>query len=303
MVEGFKPLTIEEKGIFDQHIMELEGDLSSFSYFPSLMAWNFSTVCYYKLIRDYLCIVLDDKPFNRIVCLPPLGKYIKETFEETIKTLYKLFKEKGIELVFLDVQEWMLPYYKALQAFDISYEYDRDFSDYVYTLEDHRGILNKKKMRNAYHHFLHTYHPECVPITNENKIFCYEFLNKRWCNEHTCKECLYGCLLIATKRYVEIFEELGLMGFIIKVQEEMVGYAVVGIEKDVLAFHFTKTLHTLRGINEYSHIMVNTLYGDHLKAINCAEDMGKEGIRKYKERLAPYFLQHKYTVRLTERMD
>ena len=66
-------------------------------------------------------------------------------------------------------------------------------------------------------------------------------------------------------------------------------------------FLFKKNCRGYRGLDEYLQTELLKELPEHVRYINYTEDMGVEGLRNYKRRLAPYYLKTRYQVSV-ERM-
>jgi len=128
----------------------------------------------------------------------------------------------------------------------------------------------------------------------ENSDLYLHFLKEAWCGDHECNYCQYGCLLDSAQGIIQALAEVEAKGIKVFVNNEMVGYTIVTQERDQLIFHFKESLHKFRGLSEYMHRQCYQLFGAQVKTINYTEDLNFPGLRKYKQNLAKFKLQHKY---------
>lgn len=291
---GFKYLSIKDKKLFDHYYDRMNDNWASSISFASMIAWNYSIKIYHRIIGEYLCCLAQDTTCNRWVILPFLGFYEKDKLEQCAKEFKSILEKLQIPIVFTDVSEWMLPYYMNLKSIKLKENYDLGLSDYIYKAGDFEKTLNSQESRYDYNYFIRKNNPELVLMSNENINTYIEFLTKIWCSSHDCDYCQYGCLLDSAKSIINVVNEVGAKGITVYVDNEIVGYTIVTMEKDQLIFHFKKNIHKYRGLSDYMHKQCYELYGSPAKIINYTEDINLEGLRKYKQKLAKYELHHKY---------
>jgi len=294
ITHGFKYLSIKDKELFDYYYDKMNSNWASSICFASMIAWNDSIKIYHRIIGDYLCCLALDMNCDRWVLLPFLGFYTNDKLDQCAKELIVIMEELKIPIVFTDVSEWMLPYYLNLKSIRFKYSYDLGLSDYIYNTQDFEQALNSQNSRYEYNYFRRKNNPEFVLMRNENIDTHIDFLSKIWCDSHTCDYCQYGCLLDSAKNIIKVLDEVGAKGITVYVDNKIVGYTIVTMEKDQLIFHFKKNIHEYRGLSDYMHKQCYELYGAPAKIINYTEDINLEGLRKYKQRLSKYELHHKY---------
>ena len=90
-------------------------------------------------------------------------------------------------------------------------------------------------------------------------------------------------------------------GIIVNSDGTDIGYAAGIIQGDTFVFLFKKNCRGYRGLDEYLQTELLKELPEHVRYINYTEDMGVEGLRNYKRRLAPYYLKTRYQVSV-ERM-
>ena len=90
--------------------------------------------------------------------------------------------------------------------------------------------------------------------------------------------------------------------FRVKITEsELMAHYKAACEFAKLVFMFKKNCRGYRGLDEYLQTELLKELPEHVRYINYTEDMGVEGLRNYKRRLAPYYLKTRYQVSV-ERM-
>lgn len=295
-MEGFKPLTPQDKTIFDPYYDKMNGQWPSSLFFTEMVAWCHSFTIYYKKINQYIVCFAVDSINNRKVFLPFFGHYIQKDINETFAVVEEVAGVLEIPLVIMDVAEWMKPYYEAIPGVNWEVKYDRGLSDYIYQVDDFRKALQAEKIRYNYNYFVRRNQPEKTIITAEGIQECIDFVSNTWCKTHECSECVYGCLksTLEVMREIDVLDAKGLM---IHSKGELIAYCIVSCQKEFGAFHFKKTKRGFQGINEYLHKECLEEFLQEAKLINYAEDMNIDGLREYKSRVAPYTLAPRYELK------
>lgn len=294
--QGFKALSLDDKMLFDPYYEMMNQDWASTISFLSMIAWNQSIKIYYKVLKDYICCIADDTTSQRIVALPPIGFYTAEKVNDYLTALNDLFEYLKLPLVITDVSEWMCPYLLNTTHQNLTCQFDENLSDYIYASNDFEAALNKPDTRYAYHYFIRKKQPVLKSIDEVPYVQVIDFIRSTWCQDHTCTHCNYGCLADSMSGLLEGYTEIGGKGIVVYSEDQIIGYALVSMEKNQLIFHFKMGIHGCRGLNEYMHKECFRLFGEGKKWINYTEDMGILGLQSYKRRLAKYHLSHRYEI-------
>lgn len=295
---GFQKLAPEAGPVFRKYYGQMKGNWASFTSFVSMIGWNHSDRVYYRVIGPYLVCVAWEFTGQRLVLLPFFGDYVQEEIDRTFREAEKLFETLQAPLVMTDMREWMIPWYLAVPDTKWEVINDRDFSDYIYRKEDFLAAMDTQKTRYNYRYFLRKYDPETVLLTPESEADCMKVLEEVWCSAHPCEECDCGCQKKTLANVLSSLEETGAKGILVRAQGENAAYCIVMAEHGVGTFHFMKVKRGLRGLNEYIHRECCERFLQDVDLINYTEDMGVEGLRKHKNRLAPYTLEPNCELRI-----
>ncbi len=231
-------------------------------------------------------------------------------------------QESGRPLEFCLVDEPRAPilaeYFSALETSPIlHYEDNRGDSDYIYSAESLASLSgnNYRKKRNHISKFSRTYaHFELRAITRENAAEALE-IEKSWlksgmAGEMRKKTC--ECEQMAWAEYsedeksrvaefcaiqeaLENFEELGMKGGLLYVEEKPIGMTLASeISPGVWDIHFEKV------IGEYAvnggYAVINKMFAETLaeaRLVNREEDINIEGLRKAKLSYYPLIILDK----------
>lgn len=299
-VPGFYPLTIEEKDLFMRHRYMAEGALSSIMHFSTLIAWKDWTEVCWKRVGNYLCILYRDKDEKRWYGLPPLGSYRSGYRGNLNNALYEMQEAQRLcgppdsAFQINQVKAWMLPYFEEQRTFHFQTVYSRDDSDYLYRVNDFLAALEEPKTRYDIHHFIRYHNPVIQSFSEQNREECMRILHDVWCENHACTECVEGCQNDALKTFLDNRIALDMKGFLVYAGEEPVGYVGVASDRDEIIFQMKKNRHDIRGLGSFLHREAYYRYCRDYEWINYTEDMGRPGLRRYKEHLAPYMLSHNF---------
>ncbi|MCL2010222.1 MAG: DUF2156 domain-containing protein [Synergistaceae bacterium] len=296
------PLTLETKALYDSCAGFLPGAVTSPLYFQGLYAWNFVSVNRYEIFGRHLCIAAEDKMRGEIFALPPLGELGGKSFALAVYAILDAFEREGLPCVFREVPGFMLPHFSAVEGYRAEVGYDRNCSEYVFTLDDLAEGLQKSAVRTERRSFERKFNPRAREITPSDKDAVRAVTQKFFCSEMACSNCFYGCELEVESRIMESWDELGMKGVIIeseKEAKEALAFGIVCFQKDTAFFISKKICRRTRGLDAYlTAAMMDRLFDAEHRYVNYSDDLGNEGLRNYKSGLGKHTLMHRYVVRL-----
>lgn len=297
MFPFFKPLTPECYCQYKCYLEKMDGKLPSSLYFPSLIAWDFTNKNYYEIIQEYFCIAVEHRLHQRIELFEPVGVYHPQTFEAMMNILFEQLKNSMDRLIFCDVTEDKLPFFKGMKGFYIDrLVSERKNADYLYTASAFSKALDKPQARYNRNYFIRKNNPVCVPMGSSLKDECYSFTELNFCRYHQCRDCIYGCEKELIKILLKDYDVIGAQGIGVMTDGHLAGYGIGARQGETLAYLFKKSIRSLRGINEYIHFEILKRFGKGCGLINYTEDLDMDGLRDYKARLAPFILSPRYEV-------
>lgn len=292
---GYQKVKKEDIPVFEQYYAQMEDYWASSICIDSILAWNDSIITYYKVIQEYLSAIAYDVQNQRYVSIPLLGSYENGHLKEAMQEVIHVFNMCNMDFIMTDVYQWMLRYYCALDGLSFQYTYDLGLSDYIYRIDDFKKGLDTQDSRYNIKYFMKKYNPVISEIRDEDVGECVSFIEESWCGENNCSNCELGCLKITAKNIIGEISKYNAKGVIIRCDGAVVAYCIVSVRGKTIMFHFKKTARHYRGINEVLHKeCIERFAGDDVQYVNYTEDMNHEGLRKYKQRLAEYTLEHKY---------
>jgi len=294
----FNPLSLETKALYDCYTGFFPEAVTSPLYFQSLYAWDFISPNRYKILDGHLCFAVEDKLAGEIYAFPPLGELGGKSFASAVRAMLDEFGHEGLPCAFYEVPGFMLPCFYAVEGYRAEVNYNRDWSDYVYTRDDLANGLQKGNIRAARRDFERKFHPNAREITPSDKEIVRAVTQKFFCAERNCSSCFCGCELEVALRVMESWYELGTKGVMVESEGEALAFGIVCFQKDTAFFISKKLRRHTRGLDAYlTTVMMDSLF-DAYKYVNYSDDLGNEGLREYKSNLAEHTLNHRYIVRL-----
>ena len=292
---GFKPLTTGDRDIFFRYY-DLTDDYWCYTLcFTTLISWQEYYPVFFREYEGLLIFFVWDSLDGNFYLYPPLGHYEKNAVAACIEEAKSLFDDLGQKLYLIDVSEWMLPYIKTIEKVSWEITDDQGFFDYIYKRDDFEKSMETRERSYNYNYFVRKYAPETIELKIADADECVALCEKVWCTSHDCKECYEGCCLKnVIKKAVSNIDQINAWGILVRSENEPIAYCVVSKYKGMGVYHFKKTARGFRGINEYLHRECFYRFLDGVEIINYTEDLGSEGLRKYKSRLAPHTLSKRY---------
>lgn len=298
----FKTPQISDKSWVDSCLKHAKNMNCEYT-FGNLFIWStaYSTkICHYK---DFMICTWgkgDDINYSL-----PIGQ---GDFSDAINQIIADAKEKGITPIIYGITSTYLSMLK--EAFLGKFTYDLDYSnaDYVYSVEKMANLIGKKYhgKRNHINNFKKN-NPnwQFEEINASNIDDCIAFHTK-WIKDKDSNAddetgADYSFEFEAVLRAFEHFDELNLMGGLIRVDGEVIAYTL-GEEQSDKCFvsHFEKAPADIQG----AYAIINQEFSKNCLSkytyVNREEDLGIEGLRKAKQSYYPEILLEKYTATYIE---
>jgi hypothetical protein len=222
----------------------------------------------------------------------------KEGIETLVDNLYELSEKSGLSgLQIWPVEECFLGDYKQLETYVVNAECDGNWCEYVYSP---KNILELSGTENYYKRkrlkkYMDRPGISITPLTKENFDLCFK-IDETWCREQDCAYCASfgGCAKISLENMGLIFDSAlhcGILGYIDNVPA---GYAVWEEINKTAIVYFAKA--SIPDFNVYLYYVIarDFLLGTEIGYINNGPDMGKSGLRQFKQHLSAYTMLRKY---------
>jgi hypothetical protein len=293
--QGFLPAGAASYPLFRD--FEDAGRLSELTPTVSTI-WALSFNEVYKLIEGHLVTAFffeGMEPYFEIN--RPRSNTTAILLKQVIDTLYGLAIGAGLpDLRVYAVEETFLEEFKNIEGYEVSAEYSDDHSEYAYRPADIvnlAGGVNHKKNTHL-NKFIGREGITFTPMTNENHRLCLD-IEKEWCTHQDCAVCgaFAGCELKALEIMADIYDDHFYEGLFGYVDGARAGFIIWEKRNHGRAYlHFGKG-----NIQNFFVYLIYILARDKLPGIeflNINEDMGKEGLRRFKKHLGAHELWRKY---------
>lgn len=220
-----------------------------------------------------------------------------EEIRQLIPQMEKYCEEQGGEFFMYGLSEAQFTLVDSWYPGRYQIEFDRDAADYIYESEKLCTLSGKKLhgKRNHINKFKATYEDwEYEPITKDNLEECFQMALK-WRNENGCDaDEEKNCEMCVTLNSLRLFQELRLIGGVLRVNGEIVAFTVgEPVSDDTVVVHIEKAFADVPG----AYTMINQQFVEHecmgYRYVNREDDAGQEGLRKAKLSYKPAMLLEK----------
>jgi hypothetical protein len=260
------------------------------------VVWRYNYFGLYKVIHGYLCSVFfyEGRDVYFTIHAPEKPE---RPLAAIVGILADLCRKSGLpSLQIKFIEERFLPEYKSLNPINIAYSEDN--SEYAYKVSDLldlSGPVNYYK-RKRVKKFAAMADVSLRPITAENIRLCAE-IETEWCAYQDCAYCesFTGCEKKAIEVFFDLFDEKIHKGLFLYLGEKPVGYIICEkISEKLGVLYFGKV-----NIQDGFVYLIYMMFKEHLTDVeymNISEDMGHQGLRRFKRLLSAYELWRKYIV-------
>jgi hypothetical protein len=292
--DQFKPLSIEDKPLFDALFTRFPPIISEFT-FTNLFIWRHAYQLKISHLKSFLCLLSDQRENSFFFPLIGEGDGVEcyRILLEYLKGRASLPKINRVPEDFVNRIDWKAEGFWA--------EFDRGQSDYVYLVDDLIKLQGRKyhRKRNHIKQFKEKYAYQYLPLTSEWISECLR-LETEWCDLRHC-EAIPGLLneSIAIKEAFTYYEVLGLKGGAILIDGKVEAFTFgEPLNRNTVVIHIEKANSAYEGL--YS--LINQAFLENEWAeytyVNREQDLGEEGLRKAKESYFPHHMVNKYTLTL-----
>ncbi|MGM5484243.1 MAG: DUF2156 domain-containing protein [Nanobdellota archaeon] len=275
-VMEFKEISMEDKELFNSYLKEYPKELSKLN-FTTLFCWQEQRGIVYAEHKGHLIVKDKDRYYEPIG--PKPAEMIKEILDDDPEGYFeKVSEEVADELEGLKIEE------------------RRDLFDYVYDAEEMKELKGTKfeEKRQHINKFMKN-NPQTCFLDNFTKED-FKSLQERWYKMMPDEQLIKDedkSLKIA----LDNFSELELMGVCVRVNEELVGFAIGERTKEgTFAEHYEKADRNYKGAYQYVLWEFCKHLPEDVKLLNRGQDIGIPGMRKAKESYHPVKMVKKYSV-------
>ncbi len=295
----FHRARLEDKAAYESILMNCPERGCEYS-FSNLFLWGRQEIAFIDG-----CVVFFSHFLGRSIYPYPIGSGDKRAVLEAI---IADAKERGIpcrisgmtEADFSELESWFPGRFSARA--------DRDFFDYVYTIDALADLKGKKlqKKRNHFNRF-QSQHPDyrVVPLNPCNMAAAQHLVNDWFLNRH--KTDPHGDYLlenVAMAKAFRYYDALEMEGILLMDGDQVLAVTMgSSLNNTTFDIHFEKAREDVDG----AYNAVNCEFARYLRLkhprlqfLNREDDMGLEGLRKAKLSYYPHHLVEKYRAYLTE---
>lgn len=268
---GFLPLTIQQKELYCNYLGNT----------------RVLDLCYLALDGFWDCPLYREQAGVLLVCvnepegylfLPPMGD-----FDEGLRQILQL------------TPHGQIGYLTKEQAdrTGLPVQTDHRFDDYIVPISQLLTMTWKYKHKlSDYNYFINNYDFKAEPITVANAQDCTAILED-WCNTRDCTHCLFSCEKQVLARYLAGMPKNGLCGLIVYINDQAVGSILGTVQGDSLFYPYAKS-QKITGLSVYMYVELARQFETAVEYVNLGSDGGMEGIRRFKNKFAPYTLIGKW---------
>ncbi len=296
--DELQPLTIELAEQYS-HYFNLSKTRIADSCPNSRFAWNCGYQYRYLIIEECLCLVSDGGVFTNPHFTLPLGELSKEKMNKILLILNEIFETENWELRGMFIDEIYQEYFENLSDFDVNWEMDEDFSDYVYETDKLINLKGKdyRSKRNHVNKFIREY-PEFTyrKLQKEDREKAVHLVQS-WCEEKDV-DCFDPIQSDRTPidQLFSYWDSLTILGGAIFYNDDLIAFSMGSLIRDgeEAVIHFEKADPNYEGVYALINQMTVLSEFDETQIVNREEDMGDLGLRVAKESYMPIEKIHKY---------
>ena len=224
--------------------------------------------------------------------LPPVG----DNFDNALKEIENYCVENEMKVRFTCVDDEFLDYFKTRYGGLATVTFNRDYSDYLYNIDDIRAFAGKKYggQRNHINKFKKLYPDyEFTPLKKSDLSEVKEFL-KEYRREHKKMGEVEREEFKNTLKIVENYHPRYFTGGAMRVNGKMVAFTVGEVAGDELIIHVEKALTTYEGAYPATfNAFCKSVLDPAVKYANREDDAGDAGLRTSKTQYHPVSLINK----------
>lgn len=293
----FKEITLEDRDWINE-LLKTCHYMSCEYCFGNHFIWKNAYNEQVARINDYYVVALtDDEGERGTSFLFPAGN---GPIQPVIEELLDYCEKSRIPFRLHSMPEERIPEMEELFPGLFRFDMDRDYCDYIYSVESLTNLAGKKYhgKRNHIARFKEQ-NWSFEPIGDDNFEECLD-MNREWCLQNDCgKDEGIKAEQCAVRRSFRYFKELHFFGGVLRLDGRVVGFTIgERLNRDTVVVHIEKAYSEVQG----AYPTINREFVANLcqeyRYVNREEDMGVEGLRKAKLSYQPEILLPKYGVRL-----
>lgn len=291
---NFKPLTLEDKHIFDNYLSSYNFKTCEYS-FINLFIWRKGCNIEFAIFED--CLIIKKQGFDfKNYFMQPIG-YKKENLKNIVDALIEYKDNNSMDFLFKDIEASFLKDIKDIYGDNVLIDEDRDNFDYIYESSKLISLSGKKlhSKKNHYNNFIKNNKFTVEDINKDNINQCIETA-KNWCEKNVCE----GYLLHELNAIEELLKNsitLNFEGIVVYVNDILSAFTIGEKINDTMCIiHIEKADSDINGLYTFINKTFIEQKFNSVPFINREQDLGIEGLRKAKLSYQPFKLEPKYMV-------
>ncbi|MDR1450739.1 MAG: phosphatidylglycerol lysyltransferase domain-containing protein [Helicobacteraceae bacterium] len=311
------PFNIEAKEIMERYLAFVDTEASDYTFAQNYI-WLTHSSGFYAIVNDAFCLFLLSGE-ELTMLLPPLGS--KDKVNDALVECFAIMNEHNSSIYYSRIdcvcdfflQSFVNYLERGTEIFEIleSYLVEKKYADYIYLADDLielKGNAYHAK-RNEINKFRKAYPNTSIETLSPEKHggAIIDLLNRwianriKYLPKDQTEQFLDGISheRFAIRRILKRYRELSLIGIVLKMGDDMVGFTVgEKLKENGASVLIEKTDFDVLGSAQY----IFREFCKALKAeyncsyINIGDDMGFENLRKVKLSYRPYKLAAKYAI-------
>ena len=290
-IDDFKPLTLQDKPLFDNHYKKFP-PFHSDQLFTTMISWNEYAHYHYTFVNNHLIIMTSIN--NQVQFRHPIGINDQEIFYQVLKLAKNVESNYPLGFINQPSKEYLTKKFPKLEFIP-----QRGYFDYIYLSLELAKLEGEKfrKIRNRLNKFKNKNIYTTEDISKENMEEISKFL-KRWC---LWRDCESDNILKNEKKAIiysmKHFFDLGLSGLAIRVNEKIEAISVYEkMNDETVVIHYEKGSPYYDGIYKAINQEVAERVCTRYKYINRESDMDIPGLRQAKMSYRPHHLVKVFAV-------
>ncbi len=248
--------------------------------------------------------VIDDVLVYRLIDAGTAYYSIVEFIEEPAELVMKLEQDavdNGCRMVLTNMSENMVLRLEREMVGQLRYWYDREYSDYIYEVDDLIRLSGSKYhgKKNHLNKFLNTYAFSYEKITEDNIEECRR-MKEEWAVRKGGDIEEYREELDIIDKVLDNYDKFNLIGGLIRIDGKVSAFTIgEAISEDTFVTHFEKADEDIPGLYQAinQQFAANSISG--FKYVNREDDIGLPGIRQAKLSYRPVMMFDKYNAEKT----
>lgn len=276
---AFRSINLEDKELVENIRRKYQPELSDYT-FALLYCWQEEMNLTIYLEKDFYAIRSTDSFFFPVGSKERTCRFIDGLLDLGIYPKFQFCDEKMLQFL---TENYMGKFHYRLAEDDCDYEVSNQI------INELKGSVFAKR-RNAYSHYKNGNLCPHIEVISEENMYLVKQVS----------EMFQGADRLSEKRAIADFKALDMIGIIVKEGDIPIGFSLCSVkDEQTMQGHFMKCISGERGSKFFVMKACIDTFSDRFIYTNMEDDMGQEGLRKYKSSFAPRLILS-YTIEFTE---